>query len=486
MTFQRLQLWLMGRRKVTDATMLNKDQDMRETADHFDVIVIGAGAAGRCAARTAASFGARVALVDHSPDSGVMMMEHIAGLKLRELIRRQQQDVLASSIHWRNMIAREAREHAAHAQQMLREQIAIDFLRHGVTYIEGAVALGMNRAVQIALPSGVVRDCTAGSVVIATGALRVPPQGMPPDDVDVCDHRKTLCDEPLAADLLIVGDDAGAVAHASLMTALGVPVTLVAAGDRIVPDMDEEHAVLLQHVLRQAGVKFHLGIGACVVERAHGRLRARLNDGTVLHPFAVRYISDLLPNTSGLGLAQAGVQVDAAGFIKADEFFRTTAHGIYAVGDVIGAGCTLEGASMQGRAAVCHIFRRASKEYVDRMPVCHVPSLPELAGVGLTEAQCKAQRIAHIVGRSSLERTLRGLIAGESGQLKLIFDATTRQLIGVHCIASNAADVVNIGQAVMHYGGTLEAFDALIPIETSYGLAYQQAAHDALKSLALA
>jgi NAD(P) transhydrogenase len=78
------------------------------------------------------------------------------------------------------------------------------------------------------------------------------------------------------------------------------------------------------------------------------------------------------------------------------------------------------------------------------------------------------------------------LIAGESGQLKLIFDATTRQLIGVHCIASNAADVVNIGQAVMHYGGTLEAFDALIPIETSYGLAYQQAAHDALKSLALA
>lgn len=466
--------------------MLNKDWGMQDPANHFDVMVIGADAAGRSAARTAASFGVRVALVDLNLSSGVMTMEHIAGLKLRELIRRQQQDVLVSSDVWRNKIVREARAHAAQAQQLLRDRVAIDFLQQGVTCIEGAAVLGMNRAVQIILPSGAVRDCTAGSVVLATGALLVPPQGMPPDDADVCDYRKTFCDEPLAANLLIVGGDAGTVAYASLMTTLGVPVTLAAGGDRIVPEMDEEHAALLKHELRQAGAQLYCNIDDCVVERVHGRLRARLNDGTILHPSAVRYTSDLLPNTSGLGLAQAGVQVDASGFIKADEFFRTTAHGIYAVGDVIDAGCTLEEAAMQGRAAICHIFRRASKEYVDRVPVRHVPSLPELAGVGLTEAQCKAQRIAHIVGRSSLDQTLRSLIDGESGQLKLIFDVSTRQLIGVHCMGSNAADVVSVGQAIMHYGGTLEAFDALIPIETSHGHAYQHATHDALKGPVLA
>jgi NAD(P) transhydrogenase len=458
---------------------------MQEQADHYDVIVIGAGVAGRSAARTAASFGARVAIVDNSPTSGVMPLAHIAGLKLRELIQRQQQDVLASSGMWRNTIFSEAREHAMHAQQTLREQIALNLLRHGMSFIEGTAMLGMNRNVHITLPTGIVRSCTADSVVLATGALVIPPHGMPPNDPDVCDYRDVLRDEPLDANVLIVGASAGAMAHASMMAALDVPVTLVTADRCIAPEMDEEHAMLLQHDLCKAGVQIHFGINTCQVERVHGKLRAMLDDGTVLHPAAVRYTSDLLPNTSGLGLLKAGVQVNGAGFIEVDRYFRTTAHGIYAVGDVIDPSGSLENATIQGRAAACHIFRRASKEYVDLMLVRHMPGIPELAGVGLTEAQCKAQHIAHFVGRSDLDRTMRGLVSSGNGKLKLIFDQSSRQLIGVHCIGSNAVDVVNIGQAVMHYGGTLEAFDALIPIETSYGHAYQDAAHDARRSLAL-
>lgn len=465
--------------------MLNKDQERQEPADHYDVMVIGAGVAGRSAARTAASFGARVAIVDNSPTSGAMPVDHITGLKLRELIRRQQQDVLASSFDWRNRIIREAREHAMHGQQMLREHIALELLRCGVTHIEGTATLDTQHGVRIALPSGMTKTYTAGTLVLATGASFIPPHGILPDDPDVCDYRNMLCNEPLATDKLIIGASAGTVAYASLMAALGVQVTLVSADDRIAAEMDEDHAALLQRDLSRAGVQFHFGVRLCGVERVQGRLRAELDNGVVLCPSVVRYVSDLLPNTSSLGVMKAGVQVDAAGYIVVDGFFRTTAHGVYAVGEVIGAGGSIESASVQGRAAACHIFRRASKEYVDLMPVRHVAGIPELAGAGLTEAQCRSQHIAHFVGRSDLMDTVRGMIAGDHGQLKLIVDQTTRQLIGVHCIGSNAVDVVNIGQAVMHYGGTIEAFDALVPIETSYGHAYQNAARDALNRLVI-
>lgn len=471
---------------MTSAISPSTGQPLQQQADHYDVIVIGAGAAGRSAARTAASFGAQVAIIDNSPTSGVMPLAHIAGLKLRELILRQQQDVLASSDMWRNAIVSEAHDHAMHAQQLLREQIALNLLRRGVSHIEGTATLGMNRSIHITQSSGIVRSCTADNLVLATGAFLIPPQGMPPDDPDVCDYGDMLRNEPLDTDLLIVGAGAGAMAHASLMAALGVSVTLVSSNNRIAPEMDEEHALLLKHELMRAGVQFLFSVGTCQVERDHGKLRAVLGDGTVLHPAAVRYTSDLLPNTSTLGLLKAGVQVDEAGFIEVDRYYRTTVHGVYAVGDVIGPSGGMECATMQGRAATCHIFRRASKEYVDLMPVRHVPGIPELACAGLDEAQCKAQRIAYFVGRSDLDRTMRGLVSSGNGKLKLIFDQSSRQLIGVHCIGSHAADVVNIGQAVMHYGGTLEAFDALIPIETSYGHAYQDAAHDALSSLALA
>jgi NAD(P) transhydrogenase len=458
----------------------------KKRIDHYDVIVVGAGAAGRSAARTAASFGARVAIVDNNPTSGVMPLAHIAGLKLRELIRRQQQDVLASSDMLRNMIVSEALEHAMYAQQTLRELIALDLLRIGVTYIEGTARLGMSRQVHIDMPSGIARACTADSLVLATGASLIPPPGMPPDDPSVCDYRDVMCNEPLPADLLVVGAGPGAIAHASLMAALGVPVTVAVADDCIAPEMDEEHAMLLQQDLSRAGVQFFFGVGSCQVERVHGKLRAVLGDGTALRPAAVRYTSDLLPNTSGLGLLKAGVRANEAGFVEVDRYFRTTAHGIYAVGDVIGPSGSIENATMQGRAAACHIIGRATKEHVDLMPVHHVPGIPELASAGLSEAQCRAQQIACFVGRSDLDRNIRGLISSGNGKLKLVFDRSSRQLIGVHCIGGNAVDVVNIGQAVMHYGGTIEAFDALIPIEMSYGHAYQDASRDAQRRLALA
>lgn len=461
--------------------MLREDHVMHERVDQYDVIVIGAGAAGRSAALTAASFGARVAIVDNSPTSGVMPLEAIAGLKLRELIR-QQRGALAGFDAWRNKIICEAHEHAMHAQQVLREQIAIDFLQHGVAYIEGAAVLGMKHNIQVALRSGDSKTYTGYGMVIATGALPIPPQGMPPDDPSVRNCQDFLFDEPLEEGLLITGAGNRAITLASLMAALDVPVTMVLAGDRIAPEMDEEHAALLQHDLIQAGVRIHFGIGKCLVERVHGRLRAELDDGTVLHPATVRYTPDLLPNTSGIGLQKAGVQVNEAGFIKVDSFFRTTAHNIYAVGDVIGPSSN-DNATFQGRAAACHIYWRALKEYVDPMPVRHVSGIPEMASAGLSEAECRAQQIDCIIGRSRIDRTLCGLVSSQHGQLKLIFDQSTRQLIGVHCIGNNAVDIVTMGQAVMHYGGTLEAFDAIIPVETSYALAYRDAMRDAQKAL---
>ena len=191
------------------------------------------------------------------------------------------------------------------------------------------------------------------------------------------------------------------------------------------------------------------------------------------------------PNTENLGLEDAGVQLDARGGIIVDRYYRTTADGIYAAGDVIGSGLAST-AMQQARAAACHACGLVFGVAVDQAPSSAVYGLPEIAGVGQTEEQVRAAGIPYVVGRCDLALTPRGAIAGHGGLLKLIFRADDRKLLGIHCLGDIASEVVGPGHVVLHVGGTVEMFLTLALNTPTYTYAYHDAAVDGLTRLASA
>src|SRR5262249_17853498 len=132
------------------------------------------------------------------------------------------------------------------------------------------------------------------------------------------------------------------------------------------------------------------------IAKRDDKIEVTLSSGAVMHPDTVLFAAGRVPNTEGLGLEQAGVQVDARGRIKVDEHFMTDAPGIYAAGDVLGP--TLASIAMDhGRVAVCHAFNIPFDGVVDPAPVSAVYGMPEVSGAGLTEAQCRAKGLDYEV-----------------------------------------------------------------------------------------
>src|SRR5207244_11982038 len=149
---------------------------------------------------------------------------------------------------------------------------------------------------------------------------------------------------------------------------------------------------LLQQVFASCGLHSLLGTSVRSAERVDGELKVSLESGEVLRPDIALFAAGRTVNVGGLGLEVAGVKLSSSGAIGVDEQFQTSVEGIYAAGDLIGP--SLSSISMeQGRVAACHALGLHFKEKMDPLPVSAVYSIPELAGVGLTEDDAKRQRL---------------------------------------------------------------------------------------------
>jgi NAD(P) transhydrogenase len=188
-------------------------------------------------------------------------------------------------------------------------------------------------------------------------------------------------------------------------------------------------------------------------------------------------------NTEGLGLAEVGIDVDDRGRIAVDRYDRTSAPGISAAGDAVGAGLAST-ATQQGRAAACHACGLVFGVATDQLASSAVYGMPEVAGVGMTEEQAQAASLPYATGRCDLAITTRGVIAGRGGLLKLVFRADDRTLLGVHCIGDLAAEMLGMGHVALHSGWSVERFLALGINTPTYSQAYHDAAVDGLVRLA--
>ena len=459
--------------------------------ESLDMVVVGAGPAGEKAAAQAAYFGKRVAVVESAPVlGGAMAASAVTTKAMREaalyLTGFQRRRIYGAGIdlHPQAVIDR-LRTRAIDVARSMSDSVEENLARHGIELVSGTARLGPHRTVALTPAGGGPERVLATEVVlIASGSRPFHPPGIPFDDPDVLDSETARdLDRPMRS-LVVVGGGAVACEYASIFMALGAEVTLVDRGERLLPFLDPDCSALMADSFSSSGMKLLPETAVSSVTRDAEGLSVRTDQGAVLRPEKVIFAAGRVGNTEDLGLADVGVEVDERGRVRVDDHFQTCVPGIYAAGDVIGPPALASVSMEQGRVAACHALGITFKETVDPVTPFGVYSIPECGMVGLTEDQAAAQGRHYAIGISRFVDNSRAAIAGTTeGMVKLVVDREDRRLLGVHIVGEGATELVHQGQAVLHFGGTIDYFiHATFDVPTMSD-AYKYAAYDCLQRM---
>ena len=464
---------------------------MADGDKHFDLLVVGAGPAGEKAAAQAAYFGHRVAVVDRAPDPGGTMVAGAvstktmreAALYLTGFTRHHVYGVsleLASEVLIDRLRAREAE-----VTTLMTGAVRENLRRHHIEFVAGTARLGADRRLRVTPGcGGPVRVLVGDAVLLATGSRPYHPPGIPFDDPDVLDSDTARAlDRPLR-NLVVVGGGAVACEYASIFLALGADVSLVDRGSRLLPFLDAQLSAILADAFRTQGMRVFPETAVTRVDREADGLLVETSGGDVIRPEKIIFAAGRTGDTDALGLRKAGVALDDRGRILVDDHYETSVPSVFAAGDVIGPPALASVSMEQGRVAACYAMGIPFKQTVDPLTPFGVYTIPECAMVGLTEEAAAERGIDHVVGLAWFKDNSRAAIAGSTeGALKLVVDRKDRTLLGVHMIGEGATELIHHGQAVIHFGGTIDYFiHSTFDVPTVSDL-YKYAAYDCLQHL---
>jgi NAD(P) transhydrogenase len=458
--------------------------------ERFDLIAIGGGPAGERGAAQAAYFGKRVAIVEREAEPGGAAV-HTGTLPSKTL---REAGLFLSGYRQRDMygvdvaidpdvtVARLLRRKDV-VEGMEIERIHANLARHGIELIRGETHLEAPRVVVVADADG-ERRLEAEVVLVATGSSPHRPPGIPYDDEDVHDADGILRIDRLPATLCVIGGGVIGCEYACMFAALGVEVHLVDPRPALLPFLDAEMGERLAEAMTALGVRLHLEQQLDRVGRTGGALVTALASGTGIAGDTVLVAAGRSGNTRGLGLEDVGVEVDRRGYVVVDDDFRTAVPGVYAAGDVVGFPALASVSMEQARVAVCHAFDFTYKRQVAELYPYGVYTIPEVSCVGLSEEEAIRRGIDAVVGRARFADNVRGQIVGDrDGMVKLVFDGSSRTLIGCHVIGERASELVHVGQAVITLHGTVETFIEMVFNHPTLGETFKYAAYDALGAL---
>lgn len=456
--------------------------------DHFDLVVIGSGPAGEKGAAQAAYHGKRVALVERSPGFGgtAVSTGGMPSKALREtalyVSGSRKKDVYGVSVQLdRDAIFQTLQARAAEISTVMSEAVRANLERHDIEVVRGQARLESGRTVHVVTDDHGVRVLQADVVLIATGSHPLRPSNIPFDGEMVLDSDEILrLDRPFDS-IVIVGAGPVGCEYASTFAAVGIDVWLVDRAERFLPLLDAEVGALLHAALERSGIELLLGSGVSSIQRDGAAVRVELDGGRALRADRLLFAAGRAGNIDGLGLEAAGVELDARGRIVVDEHYRTTVGNVFAAGDVIGPPALASVSMEQARVAMCQAFDIPLKEAVDQLLPIGIYTIPEAAGVGMTEAAAGEAGIDFEVGRGWFHNNTRAAVTGDTeGLIKLVCERRNGRLLGVHIFGEDAAELVHQGQAVIRHGGSIEEF-----IHTTFNVptrsdAYKYAAYDAL------
>ncbi|MBX3162138.1 MAG: Si-specific NAD(P)(+) transhydrogenase [Deltaproteobacteria bacterium] len=462
-------------------------------SDRFDLVVIGSGPAGEKGAAQVAYFGKRVALVEKEQHLGGACANTgtLPSKTLREsaiyLSGLRQRDIYGVNV----MLEREISIGDFMRQKEIvvareREREAANLARHDVEIVRGTARFADANTVRVEIPGKPPRYLKGDVILVATGSSPRRPKEIPFDDPDVDDSDEILHMDRIPKSFIVVGGGVIGSEYASILAGLGrTKVTLVEARDRILNFIDDEIGEHLTQAFRRMGIEVILGESITQYEKPAPRhVRVTLSSGRVLDAERLLAAAGRTGNTKDLGLNEIGVALDERGLIKVDRTYRTSVPHVYAAGDVIGAPSLVSTGMEQARIAMRHAFKLDGEKQLERVFPYGLYTIPEAAMIGDTEAEAVKKGFAVEVGRSFYADNARGQIINDpDGMMKLVFDRTTKKLLGAHILGERATDLIHVAQAVMAFGGTIDYFVESVFNYPTLGELYKYAAYDGLGKL---
>ena len=459
----------------------------------FDLIVLGGGPAGEKGAVQAAYFGKKVALIERAAEPGGAAVHTgtLPSKTLREtaifLSGYRQRDLYGINVDINRELAVPkllSRNNAVRELEVAR--IRWNLERHRVEQMHGMARFVDAHTIEIVQLGGPPRTLTSQVFLIATGSTPFQPPNIPFDDEDVDDSDTILQIDRLPKTMLIVGGGVIGCEYAAMFAAMKVGVTLVEGRDRLLPFLDWEMGERLRGALSGLGVDIRLSEQTTEIRRVAGRgIVTKLKSGGEIDAEKVLAASGRSGRTTEIELGKVGVIVDKRGYVDVDDDYKTATANIYAAGDVIGFPMLASTSMEQARVAICHAFGFTYKRQMSHLLPFGIYTIPEVSCVGLSEEQAKEQKIDYVVGRAFYRDNARGKIVGDKdGVIKLLFDRTSRELIGCHCIGDRASELVHIGQAVITLKGTVETFIEMVFNYPTLSEIFKYAAYDALAGFA--
>ena len=460
---------------------------MSETHD-FDLLVIGSGPAGQSAAIQASKLHKRVALIEKRRRVGGVctFTGTIPSKTLREAILSSvggdadHEYGIRKRPEMADLIAR-VDEVIASETRVVRNSLA----RNDITVLEGEASFVDSHRVAITNDAG-TRTATAENIMVACGTNAAAPPTGPSDGRLIMTSDDVLKMEKLPSNLAVVGGGVIGVEYASIFATAGVQVTLVDRRDQLLDFVDREIVGELMHQMRKKDVTFRLGEAVArveIFEEGRPEVELELESGKRIIADCVLFSIGRAPATAPLHLATAGVETDDRGRIPVDEAFRTNVPNIYAAGDVVGFPALAATSSEQGRIAACRMFGYEAENFGSLYPY-GIYAVPEISMCGATEEQLTRNRVPYEVGVARYRETARGQILGDdTGTFKMLFHRESHNLLGVHCIGTNATELVHIGQAVISLGGGLDFFMNSVFNYPTLAEVYKIAAHNAANRL---
>jgi dihydrolipoamide dehydrogenase len=454
----------------------------------FDLIIIGSGPAGYVAAVRAAQLGLKTACVEKSKVLGGTCL-NVGCIPSKTL--------LSSSEHYHFAQHR----FAAHGIQIknlkidvptmmkrkldvvssLNKGIEFLFKKNNVTRYEGHGSLLGNGKVLVTTPTG-NEELTAKNILLATGSSVIELPFLPLDGEQIVSSDQAIAFDKVPESLIVIGAGAIGLELGSVWCRLGTKVTVIEFLPRIAAGCDVEVSSTLQKSLEKQGLVFHLNtkVKSAQKDKKSVTLIAEQNGKEISFTAEKVLIAvGRKPYTDNLGLDKAGVKLTEKGRILVDTHWKTTAPGIYAVGDIIDGPMLAHKAEAEGTAVAERLAGQAGQVNYDVIPNV-IYTGPEVASVGLTEEQLKEKGIKYRSGKYNFMANARAkAVDMAEGFVKVLADEKTDKVLGIHIVAGNASELIAEAGLLMEFSGSAEDLARTIHAHPTMSEVLKEAAHAA-------
>jgi len=436
----------------------------------YDVVVIGTGPGGYVAAIKAAQLGLSVAVVEKRKTFGGTCL-NVGCIPSKALLHAS--EVFAEAGHSFDTLGVEISKPKLNLEKMMAHKDAtvksntsgVEFLfkKNKITAFIGTGKVVAKGKVSVTAEDGKVEEIEAKNIIIATGSdvAGIPGVKVDIDEKVILSSTGAIALDKVPEHLVVVGGGVIGLELGSVWARLGAKVTVVEYLDKVLGAMDGEVSKQFQRLLEKQGIAFKLSAKVTGVEKSAKGAKVTFEpvkggDAETIEADAVLISTGRRPYTDGLGLQDAGVNVDDRGRVAIDGHWRTNVEGIYAIGDVVQGPMLAHKAEDEGIAVAEIIAGQAGHVNFDVIPSV-VYTQPEVASVGKTEEELKAAGVEYKIGKFPFTANGRArAMQHTDGFVKILADKATDRVLGAHILGYNAGEMIHELAVLMEFGGSSE------------------------------